>query len=153
MEFLKDCIKSIRNLRSQMNVVPSRKTKLIFVVESRQEENIINKGKVFLEKLAYANEIVIQHNKETNFDDFASIVHEKVSIYIPMDELIDKQLEKERLEKEKATLEMELKRVNGKLNNESFIKKAPSKVVEEEKSKKEKYQEMYNKVLERLAKL
>ena len=153
MEFLKECIKSIRNLRSQMNVVPSRKTKLIFVVEDKQEEDIINEGRVFLEKLAYANEIVIQHNKETNFDDFASIVHEKVSIYIPMDELVDKQLEKERLEKEKATLEMELKRVNGKLNNESFIKKAPSKVVEEERSKKEKYQEMYNKVLERLAKL
>ena len=70
-----------------------------------------------------------------------------------MDELVDKKLEKERLEKEKATLEIELKRVNGKLNNENFINKAPSKVVEEEKSKKEKYQEMYNKVLERLAKL
>ena len=141
MEFLKDCIKGIRNLRSQMNVVPSRKTKLIFVVENKEEEEIINKGRVFLEKLAYANDIVVQYNKDTNLDDFASIVQEKVCIYIPMDELVDKQLERERLEKEKSTLEMELKRVNGKLNNESFIKKAPSKVVEEERSKKEKYQE------------
>ena len=56
----------------------------------------------------------------------------------------------ERLEKEKANLEKELERVNGKLNNAGFVAKAPAKVVEEEKAKKVKYQDMYDKVVERL---
>ena len=68
-----------------------------------------------------------------------------------MEELIDFDKEIERLNKEKETLEAELKRVNGKLNNKNFVDKAPEKVVNEEREKQAKYQEMYDKVLERLA--
>ena len=125
----------------------------IVYTRNEQDENILRKGIVFLEKLAYASSVSIGHDKETNLDDFASIVNERACIYIPMEDLIDKELEKERLLKEKNTLELELKRVNGKLNNENFVKKAPQKVVEEEEAKKEKYQEMYNKVMERLSKI
>ena len=153
MEFLKDCIKGIRNLRAQMNVVPARKTKIIFSVENEQDEKIVIQGMTFLEKLAYASSVSIGHDKENNLDDFASIVNERACIYIPMEDLIDKELERERLLKEKNTLELELKRVNGKLNNENFVNKAPQKVVDEEKAKKEKYQDMYDKVMERLSKI
>ena len=83
-------------------------------------------------------------------DAVSSVIH-GAEIYIPLDELIDIEKEIERLEKEKANLEGELKRVEGKLNNEGFVAKAPPKVIEEERAKKEKYQDMYNKVLERLA--
>ena len=71
-------------------------------------------------------------------------------IYIPLDELIDFEKEMERLSKEKENLERELSRVKGKLENESFVSRAPQKVVDEEKAKLVKYQQMYENVTERL---
>ena len=153
MEFLKDCIKGIRNLRAKANVVPSKKTRLVFVVEDDWQEEVLKKGIVFIEKLACASSIDIERDKNTGFDDFASVVLSRACIYIPMDDLVDKKAEKERLEKEKETLEMELKRVDGKLKNVGFINKAPKEVVLQEMAKKEKYQDMYDKVLERLSKI
>jgi len=76
-----------------------------------------------------------------------------VEIFIPLDELIDIEKEIERLNKEKANLEDELKRVDGKLNKEGFVAKAPPKVIEEEKAKRDKYQDMYSKVVERIESL
>ena len=103
---------------------------------------------------AIASSIDIERSdKGTNFDGFASIVLSKACIYIPMDDLVDKEKERERLEKEKETLEMELKRVNGKLGNTGFVNKAPKDVVLQEMAKKQKYQDMYDKVLERLSKI
>ena len=153
VEFLKECIKGIRNLRSQMNVLPSKKTKLVFVVEDDEVRELLKDSVVFLEKLAYASEIEVRDEKEINLNDFASVVNSKAFIYIPMDDLVNREIEQERLEKEKENLEMELKRVNGKLSNQGFISKAPEQVVLQEKAKKEKYQDMYKKVLERLEKI
>ena len=71
-------------------------------------------------------------------------------MFIPLEDLIDIEKEIERLEKEKDNLQKELDRVNKKLSNEGFVSKAPKKVIDGEREKKEKYEEMYQKVSERL---
>lgn len=83
-------------------------------------------------------------------EDAAAAVVDGAEIYIPLDELIDFEKEMERLSKEKENLERELSRVKGKLENESFVSRAPQKVVDEEKAKLVKYQQMYENVTERL---
>ncbi len=72
---------------------------------------------------------------------------------MPLLELVDVEKELERLNKEKAKLQGEIERVEKKLANERFVSKAPAEVVEEEKTKGEKYREMYNSVLESIEKL
>ena len=84
-------------------------------------------------------------------DDAVTAVVPGAEIYIPLEDLVDIAKELERLEKEKENLEKELERVNSKLSNEGFVSKAPAKVVEEERAKKLKYSEMYEKVLARIA--
>ena len=83
-------------------------------------------------------------------EDAVSVVIEGAKIFIPLDELVDFSKELDRLNKEKAKIEGEIKRVNGKLSNQGFLAKAPEKLVNEEKAKKEKYEEMLKSVLERL---
>ncbi|NSW90839.1 MAG: valine--tRNA ligase [Firmicutes bacterium] len=146
-------IRSIRNIRAEMNVPPSKRAKVIFVTQEADKKEIIEKGTNFIEKLAWASGTAIQADKTGISVNAASAVIPGVEIYIPLEELIDIDKEIERLEKEKANLEKELERVNGKLNNPGFVSKAPEKVVEEERAKKVKYQEMYDKVVERIKRL
>lgn len=100
--------------------------------------------------MANITEVTIVKDKTEIGEDTASSVIYGAEIYLPLADLIDYEKEIERLKKEKARLEDELKRVNGKLNNEKFMSKAPESVVEEEKEKLHKYQSMMEKVLERL---
>ena len=110
-------------------------------------------GTAFFEKLAGAKDVTVT-NEEKNIPEGAvSVIVEGAKIFIPMDELIDTEKEKQRLEKEKQRLEAEIERVEKKLSNQGFIAKAPAKLIEEEKEKGVKYKEMYGKVLESLAKL
>ena len=149
MELIMSAIKAVRNIKVEMNVPPSRKTKLIFVAGSA-ERDILSTGTKFFERLAGASEIAVQPDKEGIPQDAVAAVIAGAEIFIPLEDLVDVQKEIERLEKEKANLEKELERVDGKLNNEGFVAKAPSKVIEEERAKKAKYSEMYAKLLERL---
>ena len=153
VEFLKECIKGIRNIRAHMNVLPSKKTKLMFTVENDDVRELIFDSDKMLKKLAYASEVLVVDNKDIVLDDYVTVVNSKACIYIPMDDLVDREVEIERLKKEKESLELELKRVNSKLSNESFVSKAPENIVEQEKAKLSKYQEMYRKVVERLKKI
>lgn len=153
VEFLKECIKGVRNIRSQMNVLPSKKTKLLFVASDNSVRKLLMDSTALLDKLAYASEIEVRDSMDVVSDDFVTIVNSRLCVYIPINDLVDKELEVERLEKEKETLELELKRVDGKLGNESFVSRAPEHIVAQEKEKKEKYQEMYEKVIERLNKI
>ena len=89
-------------------------------------------------------------NEDNIPEDAVSVVIDGVKIFIPLDELVDFNKELDRLNKEKAKIESEIKRVNGKLSNQGFVSKAPEKLVNEEKAKKEKYEEMLKSVLERL---
>lgn len=150
MALIMDIIRGIRNIRAEMNVHPGKKTKLIAVVTSEREELTVSEGITYLQKLAGVNSVEIRKNKDGVPSDAAALVNPGVEIYIPMEELVDIKKELERLSKEKADLEKEIIRVNSKLNNQGFVSKAPQKVVEEEKTKKIHYEEMYNKISERL---
>lgn len=150
MQLIMNIIKSIRNIRAEMNVPPSRKATAIFVAPAIREQEILKEGEGFFKTLGYSSEIIIQPDKSGIPSDAVTSVLAGVEVFIPLEDLIDIEKEIERLEKEKENLEKELDRVNKKLSNEGFISKAPEKVVNAEREKKEKYQEMYEKVLERL---
>ncbi len=145
-----DAIKGIRNVRNEMNVPPSKKVKLYVVTK---EKALFEEAGVFFEKLASASETEICEDKSGLPENTVSVVTAKAEILLPMDELVDKEKEIERLTKEKTKLEGEIKRVEGKLSNKGFTDKAPANVVEEERQKGEKYKAMLEKVLVSLAKM
>lgn len=151
IELLKVAVRAIRNLRSEMNVPPSKKAKVFVVSQDQETIDIFEKGKVFFSVLSYSSEINIQKDMKNIAKDAVSVVVPKATLYIPFEELVDIEKELERLEKEKLKLESEVSRVDKKLSNEGFIAKAPTKLIEEEKAKREKYQIMLNEVLERIA--
>jgi len=144
LEKIKGAIKAIRNIRAEMNVPPSRRAKLVIVTD---EIDIFTNGQAFFTKLAGAGEFVVTNNNLAIPKNAISVVVDGAEIYMPQGDLIDKEKEIARLNTEKAKLEQEIKRVEGKLKNEGFIAKAPESVVEEEKQKGEKYRDMLEKVM------
>ena len=150
IRFIMEAVKSIRNIRAEMNVIPSKKASVIFVSNDSRIRELLSNGEIYFTTLASASNIEVKETKEGIDENAISAVVEGCEIFLPLDELVDFEKEIERLEKEKAKLEGELKRVKGKLSNESFTSKAPQHVVDEEKEKAVKYQEMMDKVLERL---
>ncbi len=153
VETIKEAVRAIRNVRTSMNVPPSKKAK-VFVVSDRQDVlDIFEHSKSFFATLAYASEVALQADKTGIGEDAVSAVIPSASIYMPFAELVDVEKEIERLEKEKTRLEGELKRVNGMLSNEKFISKAPEAKIAEEKAKLEKYTQMMKQVEEHLAQL
>ena len=149
MELAMDGIRNIRNARAEMDVPPSKKAKVI-IIPTEEKLPAIEAGKDYFVTLASASEVQIQMTEENVPEDAVSVVIEGAKIFIPLDELVDFSKELDRLNKEKAKIESEIKRVNGKLSNQGFLAKAPEKLVNEEKAKKEKYEEMLKSVLERL---
>ncbi|MDQ2087115.1 valine--tRNA ligase [Herbivorax sp. ANBcel31] len=150
MSLIMSVIKNIRNMRAEMNVPPSKKAKTIFVAPGNEEQKILEEGRGFFKNLGFSSETVIQSDKTGIPSDAVTSVLAGVEIFIPLEDLIDIEKEIERLEKEIENLQKELDRVNKKLSNEGFVSKAPKKVIDGEREKKEKYQEMYQKVSERL---
>ncbi|MBR6383781.1 MAG: valine--tRNA ligase, partial [Lachnospiraceae bacterium] len=153
IEILKEAVRGIRNVRTGMNVPPSRKAQVYVVSENENMRKIFEDGKVFFAPLAYASEVIVQNDKTGISDDAVSVVIANANIYIPFAELVDIEKERERLLKEKERLEGELKRVNGMLSNEKFISKAPEAKINEEKEKLAKYTQMMEQVEERLKSL
>ena len=153
MEFTMECIKSIRNIRAEMNVIPSKKAKAIFVTQDEDLKNILESSESYFTTLASASEIEVRDDKDGIGEDAMSSIVGKCEIFLPLEELVDLDKEIERLEKEKKKLDGELKRVKGKLSNEGFVSKAPQNVIDEEKEKQEKYQSMMDKVVDRLENL
>lgn len=153
IEILKEAVRGIRNVRTEMNVPPSRKAQVYVVSENENMRNIFTEGTLFFATLAYASEVIVQSDKTGIADDAVSVVIANANIYIPFAELVDIEKEKERLLKEKERLEGELKRVNGMLSNEKFVSKAPESKINEEKEKLAKYTQMMEQVKERLAAL
>ena len=150
VETIKETVRTIRNVRSEMNVPPSKKAKVFVVSEDENIRDIFEKGEVFFATLGYASEVVIQEDK-TGIDDSAvSVVIPNANIYIPFAELVDIDKETLRLEKEVERLDKELARVNGMLSNENFVSKAPEAKINEEKAKKEKYEQMKEQVVSQL---
>lgn len=153
VETIKEAVRTIRNVRAQMNVPPSKKAKVYVTAQGENIRGIFESSKVFFATLGYASEVLVQADKTGIEDDAVSAVTSTATMYMPLEELIDKEKEIERLKKEEKKLVGELKRANGMLNNEKFMSKAPAKKIEEEKAKLEKYQKMMDQVKERLAQL
>ena len=149
MELAMDGIRNIRNARAEMDVPPSKKAKVI-IVPAEGKKSAVEATKEYFITLASASMVEIAETEENIPEDAVSVVINGAKIFIPLDELVDFEKEKERLTKEKAKLEGEIKRVNGKLSNQGFLAKAPESLVNEEKAKKEKFEEMMKSVLERL---
>ncbi len=153
IETIKEAVRGIRNIRTEMNVAPSRKALCYVVSESEDIRNTFTEGKLFFASLAYANEVIVQSDKTGIATDAVSVMIPGATVYIPFAELVDIAQEIERLQKEKKRLEGELNRVNGMLANEKFISKAPQAKIDEEKEKLAKYTQMMEQVTERLAQL
>ncbi|HIX28488.1 MAG TPA: valine--tRNA ligase [Candidatus Blautia stercoravium] len=153
VEMMKEAVRSIRNVRTGMNVPPSKKAKVYVVSENEGVREVFENGKVFFASLGYASEVLVQADKTGIADDAVSAVTSEAVIYMPFAELVDIEKEIERLKKEEEKLEKELARVNGMLKNERFISKAPESKVAEEREKLERYTNMMEQVKSRLAQL
>jgi len=153
IETIKEGVRSIRNVRSAMNVPPGKKARVFVVSEKKNVRRIFENGKVFFGTLGSASEVTVQADKSGIGEDAVSAIIPDAVIYMPFAELIDLEKEIERLRREEERLQKELSRVNGMLNNEKFISKAPAVKIEEEKGKLNKYTEMMELVKERLEQL
>ncbi|MFC4804097.1 valine--tRNA ligase [Filifactor villosus] len=151
IEVVMTAIKAIRNTRAEMNVPPSRKASLL-VVTTGETRDIIAAADVYLKTLASVSDISFVEEGEVP-EDSVPVVIDKAKLYLPLEELVDLQKELERLNKEKQKLEGEIKRAEGKLNNKGFTDKAPEALVQAEKDKKAKFEEMLANVVESIAKL
>ena len=136
MRRVMEAIRAIRNRRSEMNVPPSRKAK---VYVATKFADTFKNGSAFIEKLASANGVEVADNFD--IDGAVTVVTADAKIYIPMDELVDKKAELERLGKELAAVEKRLAQSEGKLNNQGFVSKAPAAVIEKVKGQAAKERE------------
>ena len=147
----KEIVRGVRNVRSEMNVPNSRKATIYVVCE---DEKLV-KGLAVLKEsammMASAGDFIVQADKSGIAVDAVSVVVPDATVYVPLEELIDFEQEKERLTKEETRLNKEIARSNGMLNNEKFVSKAPAAKVQEEREKLEKYEQMLAQVKERLA--
>lgn len=153
IELIKEAVRGIRNIRTQMNVAPSRKAAVFVVSDGADVRKIFEDGSLFFASLAGASEVTVQSDKSGIADDAVSVVIPGATVYIPFAELVDIAQEIGRLQKEEKRLNGELARVNGMLNNEKFMSKAPEAKIAEERAKLEKYTQMLAQVQERLGQL
>ena len=153
VELIKEAVRAIRNVRSSMNVPPSKKAHVIVVSEKPQVREVFEGSKAFFGTLSYASQVTVQEDKSGIGEDAVSALIPDAAVYMPFAELVDLEKEIERLKKEEERLTKELARVNGMLSNEKFISKAPQSKIDEEKEKLEKYTQMMNQVKEHLAAL
>lgn len=151
IEVLKNIIVNIRNIRANMNVVPSKKTKIIFV--TTKYKNLLEQSNEFLKKLGYAESIKVQEDKKDIPSNAISIVQEGIEVFIPFEELVDIEKELERLNGEKEKLEKEVERATKMLANKGFVEKAPKEKIQEEEEKLKKYKEMLETVEKRISEL
>ena len=153
IELMKEAVRGIRNVRTQMNVAPGKKAAVYVVSDKEEVRQIFEEGRQFFTALAAASEMTIQTDKSGIDDSAVSVVIPNATVYIPFEELVDIAQEIARLEKERKRLAGELARVKGMLGNEKFMSKAPKQKVEEERGKLEKYTQMMAQVEERLSQL
>ena len=147
VEMIIGAIKALRNLRAEMNVPMSKKAKMFIVTD---DVDTFTKGAGFFTKLGGASEVVVTTDKDLTVENAVSLVVEGAQILMPLGELVDLKKERERLEKEKEHILSEIKRVDSRLSNEGFVNKAPQKLIDEEKEKKLKFEEMLRQIEDKL---
>ena len=153
VEMMKEAVRSIRGVRTSMNVPPSKKASVFVVTEDAAVQETFKNGAVFFGTLAGASEVHVQADKAGIADDAVSAVIPQATIYIPFAELVDLEKEIARLTKEEERLTKEIARSNGMLGNPNFINKAPEAKVQAEKEKLANYQQMMEQVQTRLEQL
>lgn len=145
-EKIMQAIKAIRNRRSEMNVPPSKKANIYL---KTQETQLFLDCTCFIQKLAFASEV--QVSTDVNLSGAVQVITPDATIFIPMDQLIEKEKELERLNKEKEVCQKDIDFVSGKLSNAGFVAKAPANVLAAEQEKLAKAQEKMQKILESIA--
>ena len=149
MGYVIEGVKALRNVRAEMNVPPSRKAKVICYI-GEEAKNAFMAGTAYIEKLASASEVEFIADKSEVPANAVSVVVKGGELFMPLLDLVDKEKELERLNKEVKKLEGEIERIDKKLNNQGFVAKAPQAVVDGEKAKREKYVEMLEAVKGRI---
>jgi len=150
MELIMDIIRGIRNIRAEMNIKPSKKVKAIVSVRDRKTVDSVWDGLEHIKKLANASDVRVLINLGEKPEKAATAVVTGAEIYVPLEGVIDFDIEVKRLEKELVDIEKDLERTSRKLSSEGFLKKAPPEVVEKEKGKKKEYEEKKRALEERL---
>ena len=153
LEHCKDLVRGVRNVRSEMDVPPSKKAKLFIVSENEELRETFRMNQEDYRNLAGAGEVSVQEDRCGIGEDAVSVVIPGATLYLPLEDLVDFAKEKERLQKEKERLAKELARSKGMLSNEKFLSKAPEAKVQEEKEKLAGYEQMMAQVEERLAQM
>ena len=152
-EYIKNAIREIRNARSEMNIENSKKSNTLVYTKDPEVKEIFEEMKGLLLSLGYSNSVEITDDEGRKNSENIAIVLDKAEIQLPLKELVDFEKELKRLQKDKKDAEAELKRAKGKLSNQGFVSKAPAKLIEEEKEKVTKYEEILKTVEEQIAKV
>ena len=150
IDLIKEAVRAIRNIRAEMNVVPSKKATVYVVTSDGSIADIFERSGVFFKTLAYASELIIQADKNSIASDAVTAAIPGATLYMPFAELVDIAKEIERLTKERDKMVKEVERVEKKLANQGFVAKAPANVIDEEKAKGVKYKETLKQIEERL---
>ena len=150
IEEIKNIIVQIRNVRTNMNIHPSKKVQLIVVTENKAMAEKIAQDEEFIKKLGFGSTITIQNNEDGIEANAICVSTGNIKVYMPFNELVDIDEEIKRLEAEKTRLEAEVERSNKILSNQGFVAKAPKAKVDEEKSKLENYSKMLEETKARL---
>ena len=145
MESVMQAIRAIRNRRAEMNVPPSKKSSL-YVVTDKQE--VYRAGIPFFQRLASAEEVSVLTEEPEGHEGMVSCITANAKLYIPMNELVDKEKELARISKEKEKAEQDAARYENKLKNEKFVSRAPEAVVQAEREKLEKAKALYAQLCE-----
>ncbi|MBR0397443.1 MAG: valine--tRNA ligase [Eubacterium sp.] len=154
VERIKDAVRGVRNIRTELNVSPGKEISELYVVSDDEAiRDMFAGGSAILTSLARAGKTCVQKDKTGIADDAFSAVIHGATLYIPFADLVDLEKEKARLEKEQQRLQKEIKRSDGMLNNEKFLAKAPEAKIAEEREKREKYRQMLEQVEERLGEI
>ena len=153
VESFKEAIRGIRNTRTEMNVPMNRKTSLYIVGKDADTCARYEACKKSFVNLAFAKEILVQENKDGIGEDAVSVVVSDAVVYMPLEDLVDREKEIERLKKEQERLAKEIARCQGMLSNPNFVNKAPEAKVNAEKEKLQKYEEMMEKVKTQLTQM
>ncbi|MFR9277407.1 valine--tRNA ligase [Peptoniphilus senegalensis] len=152
-EYIENAIREIRNARSEMNIENSKKSNTLVYTKDEEIKEIFEEMKGLLLSLGYSNSVEVTDDEGRKNSENIAIVLDKAEIQLPLKELVDFEKELKRLQKDKKDAEAELKRAKGKLSNQGFVAKAPEKLIEEEKEKVTKYEEILKTVEAQIAKV
>ena len=145
-----ELITKVRNVRSEMDVPPKNKIKLYAIAK---DKDFVSSCNDFLVKLTYSSELIFADSKDSLKERFVPVISNDTELFLPLDELVDKEKETARLNKEIEFLEKELQLVRSKLSNKGFVDKAPAQLVEKEKAKEQDFIEKLEKTKKSLAEL